>query len=55
MPEIVRSATETPARIMGIADKKGAIEAGYDADIVIFDDEVNIQSTIVNGQIVYNI
>ena len=55
MPEIVRSATETSARIMGIADRKGAVEAGYDADIVIFDDEVNIQSTIVNGQIVYNI
>ena len=55
LPEIVRSATETPARIMGVADKKGAIEVGYDADIVIFDDEVNIQSTIVNGQIVYNI
>ena len=55
MPEIVRSATETPAKIMGIADKKGAIEGGYDADIVIFDDAINIQSTIVNGQIVYNI
>jgi N-acetylglucosamine-6-phosphate deacetylase len=55
MPEIVRSATETPARIMGIADKKGAVEVGYDADIVVFDDEVNVMSTIVNGQIVYNI
>ena len=55
IPEIVRSATETPAKIMGIADKKGAIEVGYDADIVIFDDAINIQSTIVNGQIVYNI
>jgi N-acetylglucosamine-6-phosphate deacetylase len=40
---------------MGVADKKGAIEVGYDADIVIFDDAINIQSTIVNGQIVYNI
>ena len=55
IPEIVRSATETPAKIMGVADKKGAIEVGYDADIVIFDDAINIQSTIVNGQIVYNI
>ena len=55
IPEIVRAATETPAKIMGVADKKGAIEVGYDADIVIFDDAINIQSTIVNGQIVYNI
>jgi len=43
----------TPARIMSIADKKGSLETGKDADIVIFDDDINIEKTIVNGNVVY--
>ena len=29
--------SEGPARLAGLADRKGAIAAGYDADLVIFD------------------
>ena len=54
LEEIVRSATEIPARIMGCADKKGAIEVGKDADIVIFDEDVNICHTIIGGEIFYS-
>ncbi len=54
LPEIIRSATETPARIMGLANRKGSIEKGYDADIVIFDDDINVRTTIVDSKIVYN-
>ena len=35
--EAVRMITETPARILGIQDRKGALVQGKDADIVIFD------------------
>jgi N-acetylglucosamine-6-phosphate deacetylase len=51
--EAVRMASETPARIMKISDKKGSLEKGKDADIVIFDDDIQIDTTIVNGEIVY--
>ncbi|MBS1522516.1 MAG: N-acetylglucosamine-6-phosphate deacetylase [Bacteroidetes bacterium] len=50
--EAVRMASETPARIMRI-EKKGSIRKGNDADIVIFDENVHIAATIVNGKIVY--
>jgi len=52
--EAVQMATATPAAIMKIADKKGALVAGMDADIVIFDEEINVETTIVKGKVVYN-
>ena len=53
MIEAIEMAALTPARIMNIADKKGSIEVGKDADIVIFDEDINIYKTIVNGNVVY--
>jgi N-acetylglucosamine-6-phosphate deacetylase len=44
--------TENPAKAMGIADRKGAIKQGMDADIVIFDDNINVRNTIIKGKIV---
>ena len=40
----------TPARIMGIENKKGSIVAGKDADIVLFDQDIQIQQTIIGGR-----
>ncbi|MGC3948144.1 MAG: N-acetylglucosamine-6-phosphate deacetylase [Chryseolinea sp.] len=42
----------TPARIMKV-HSKGMIKGGMDADIVIFDDNIKIDKTIVGGRIVY--
>lgn len=53
IPQAVKMITENPAKIMGISDRKGAIAPGKDADIVIFDDGVNIGRTIVNGNVIY--
>jgi N-acetylglucosamine-6-phosphate deacetylase len=52
--DAVKMITSTPARILEISDKKGALAAGKDADIVLFDSNINIQMTIVNGRVVYN-
>jgi len=38
---------------MKVADRKGSIEPGKDADIVIFDSDINVEKTIVKGRIVY--
>ncbi|MFI5161321.1 MAG: N-acetylglucosamine-6-phosphate deacetylase [Sphingobacteriales bacterium] len=51
--EAVRMASETPARIMNINDRKGSLEVGKDADIVIFNEDINIETTIIDGKIIY--
>lgn len=53
--ESVRMITENPARIMGIYGKKGSIEEGKDADIVIFDGGVRVHRTIIGGRTVYEL
>lgn len=51
--DAVRMATATPARILGIDDSKGSLIQGKDADILIFDDDIQIQKTIIKGKIIY--
>lgn len=51
----VKMITMNPARIMNIQDHKGSIEIGKDADIVIFDDNINIKKVIFNGKEVISI
>ena len=51
--DAVRMMTSTPAAIMGVADRKGSLLPGKDADIILFDDQVNIHVNIVGGNIVY--
>jgi N-acetylglucosamine-6-phosphate deacetylase len=51
--EAVRMISKTPATIMGIENSKGTLTEGKDADVVIFDENINIKITMVNGNIVY--
>ena len=37
----------------GVADRKGSIEVGKDADIVILDKEFNVKKTIIGGVVRY--
>jgi N-acetylglucosamine-6-phosphate deacetylase len=53
LADAIRMITVTPARILGISDQKGSLGKDKDADIVIFDDNINIEMTIVGGRIVY--
>ena len=53
LSEAVKMMTQTPARIMGINHKKGSIAKGKDADIVIFNDNIDIALTMVNGKAIY--
>lgn len=54
LADAVRMMTATPARILGIYDRKGSIETGKDADIVIFDDNINVTTTILEGNVIYS-
>jgi len=52
--DAVRMITVTPARIMGVENRKGSLVAGKDADIVIFDANIKIDKTIIGGRTVYD-
>ena len=49
----IRTATENPASILGLAKKTGAIQAGYDADMVLLEEDFTVYATVVGGRIVY--
>jgi len=40
---------------MGVENRKGSLVTGKDADIVIFNNDIIIQTTIVNGKLIYNL
>ncbi len=47
-----RMASEVPARLLGLA-AKGRLAAGCDADLVLLDDDLRVQSTLREGRSVY--
>ncbi len=53
LTEAVKMMTITPATIMKVQSAKGSLVAGKDADIIIFDDDIRVSMTMVNGRIVY--
>jgi N-acetylglucosamine-6-phosphate deacetylase len=53
LPDAIRMITLTPASIMNISDQKGSLTVGKDADIVIFDENISIHTTMVKGKVIY--
>ncbi len=51
--EAIRMITLTPARMMKIDQQKGSVQKGKDADFVIFDDNINVSHTILEGNVIY--
>ncbi len=51
--DAVRMLTANPAGVMGVLDRKGTIAPGKDADVVIFDEDINVRRTIIKGNIIY--
>lgn len=51
--DTIKMLSATPARIMKVDDRKGKIANGLDADIVLFNDELEVQNTLVGGRIVF--
>ena len=49
MEDVFRMASETPAKIMGVFDRKGSIEEGKDADIIVFDKDINLTYVMQMG------
>lgn len=54
LEDAVRMATFNPAKAINFSDRKGEIKEGMDADIAVFDDDIDVKLTIVEGEIRYN-
>jgi N-acetylglucosamine-6-phosphate deacetylase len=48
--DAVRMASLTPSRVIGVADKKGSIAVGKDADIAVFDQDFNPWRVMIGGR-----
>lgn len=53
LPEAIQMATFNPAKCLGVEGKKGSLEPGKDADIVILDKKLEVEQTIIKGKVVY--
>ncbi len=47
LPTAVKMLTRTPARIIGMDDKKGSISVGKDADLTFWDADLNVVKTLL--------
>ena len=54
LPEAVQMASINPARLIGVDDRKGSLQPGKDADLVVIDEEVRVYLSMVKGKIVFN-
>jgi len=43
--------TENPARVLGIADRKGSIEEGKDADLLVLGEDLSIERVYAKGRL----
>lgn len=50
--EIIKMVTFNPAKYCKVEKVKGTIKEGFDADIIIFDKDINIMNVIINGQLI---
>ena len=51
LSEVFACASLNPAKVVGEADNIGSLEVGKCADIIICDDNINVITTIINGEI----
>lgn len=52
--EIVKMASYNGAKYCRVDDRKGQIKENFDADLTIFDENIDVKMTIIGGKVVYN-
>lgn len=52
--EVIKMASYNGAKHCNVHDRKGLIERGYDADILLFDEDINIKKVFINGKEIYS-
>jgi N-acetylglucosamine-6-phosphate deacetylase len=51
--DAIQMASTTPAAALGLAHRKGRVREGYDADLVLLNDDLTVRATIVAGEVIY--
>ncbi len=51
----LKSCTINPARLLGLENRKGKLQRGFDADIVILEDDYQVNTTYCKGVIAYSV
>ncbi|MGL5042875.1 MAG: N-acetylglucosamine-6-phosphate deacetylase [Culicoidibacterales bacterium] len=51
--EAIKMASYNPANHLGFGQSKGCLAPNFDADIIVFDQDINIRSTYVAGKLLY--
>jgi len=49
----INTVTKNPAKVLGLQDKKGSLEKGKDADLVLLNSDHSVHTTFVEGKLVY--
>ena len=52
LEDAIRMASETPAKIMNVYDRKGSLQKNKDADLMILDDDLNVRAVWAMGNLV---
>lgn len=52
--EAMQMATYNPAIVCKASDRKGRISAGYDADLVLLSEDLEVESTVIAGKFAFN-
>lgn len=53
MKQVLLMASSIPAKLLGVSNRKGFIESGFDGDLVVLDRKLRVLLTIVRGRVVY--
>ena len=54
LAEALPTVTTTPATLLGLSNQRGQIGAGLLADVVLLTPDLQVVTTIVEGQVVYS-
>ena len=50
LPDAIKMASLNPAKLLGVADRKGSLEVGKDADLIVIDEEINVFAAMCKGK-----
>ena len=54
LDKVWQTTSLNPARVINVADRKGSIVVGKDADLVLLDEDLEVQLTVSEGRVVYS-